>query len=288
VHGLLLAVFMVHKLFVDKGRHMDRHVASPTHADVELFQKIKSLTTVDDRKSLLSIQEAVRDRHGEYNYLEIGSHKGGSLQPHLVDPSCVKIYSIDKRPLLQPDERGPLYPYPNNSTQAMLKSLEEIDREAVSKIEYFDGDISDISPGFIVQRPELCFIDGEHTRSAVTSDFEHCMRYMASNGVIILHDANIIFRAILDLQKQLKRKKIMHVSFAMRSAIYIFDFGTPSILGNKWVQQQLLSSYGIRCLFYQMGLLASKGYYWLRNFVKRTLRFRTYKIPGYECGKSKS
>jgi hypothetical protein len=91
--------------------------------DLALFEKISSQTTEDDKRSLLAIQNATREIYPNYNYLEIGSHLGGSIQPHLVDEKCAKIYSIDKRPLVQPDERGVNYGYPENSTQRMLDLL---------------------------------------------------------------------------------------------------------------------------------------------------------------------
>src|SRR4051812_12044666 len=83
--------------------------------DLSLFDVIPSQSTSDDKGSLLALQLAVRDAVGEYTYLEIGSYLGGSIQPHLLDPECRKIYSIDKRPRSQPDERGIDYIYENNS-----------------------------------------------------------------------------------------------------------------------------------------------------------------------------
>ena len=53
--------------------------------DLSLFGRILSQTTDDDRRSLLAVQRAVAKAHRTYTYLEIGSHMGGSIQPHLVD-----------------------------------------------------------------------------------------------------------------------------------------------------------------------------------------------------------
>jgi len=67
--------------------------------DINLFNEISSETSPADKFSLLAIQNALRQRKRSYVYLEIGSHLGGTIQPHLMDPQCQKIYSIDKRPL---------------------------------------------------------------------------------------------------------------------------------------------------------------------------------------------
>ena len=55
--------------------------------DLSLFSHVASQTTVEDQRSLLAIQAAIRRSFPAYVYLEIGSHKGGSIQPHVVDPS---------------------------------------------------------------------------------------------------------------------------------------------------------------------------------------------------------
>ena len=69
--------------------------------DLGLFAQITSQSTESDKRSLLAVQDAVREivgPEGKYNYLEIGSYLGGSIQPHLIDQRCERIFSIDKRP----------------------------------------------------------------------------------------------------------------------------------------------------------------------------------------------
>jgi|TARA_Y100000310_G_scaffold9823_1_gene10549 hypothetical protein len=90
--------------------------------DTSLFSSIVSETTEADRQSLLALQSCLKARAG-YVYMEIGSHLGGTIQPYYLDPSCAKIYSIDKRPLVQPDERGVEFHYPDNSSSRMLEGL---------------------------------------------------------------------------------------------------------------------------------------------------------------------
>src|SRR5688572_15401322 len=129
--------------------------------DLSLFDKIPSQSTEHDKQSFLAIQLAVRNLRPGYKYLEIGSYLGGSIQPHLVDESCAHIYSIDKRPLQQPDARGFDYTYQNNSTARMLEQLREVAPERMDKITTIDGDSSSISPSEIPAKIDLCFIDGE-------------------------------------------------------------------------------------------------------------------------------
>lgn len=110
--------------------------------DLSLFEKIESETSTEDRRSLLAVQRATTRRHERYVYLEIGSHIGGSIQPHLVDSRCKRIYSIDPRPSQQPDDRSEVgvCNYENNSTDRMIELLRAFAPNAVSKIQCFDMD----------------------------------------------------------------------------------------------------------------------------------------------------
>jgi hypothetical protein len=189
--------------------------------DIALFSQILSQTTDADKRSLLAAQVCTREYVDQYVYLEIGSHLGGSIQPHLLDPKCRKIYSIDKRPAAQPDERGSRYEYPDNSTERMLSLLAMVDPERVEKIECIDGDTKSISPSCIHDAPNLCFIDGEHTPAAVLADFDFCLKVCAVGATIVLHDAQIIFRGLRSVVSKLKRARREFSPHALSDAIYV-------------------------------------------------------------------
>lgn len=116
--------------------------------DVSLFEAVSSQSDAGDRRAWLAVQRSVR-RKLEYVYLEIGSHLGGSIQQHLVDPRCREIISIDKRPLSQPDDRGQFFAYEGNSTARMLDNLRGVSAAQVEKIRCFDADARDIDPSTI-------------------------------------------------------------------------------------------------------------------------------------------
>ena len=125
--------------------------------DLRLFEKISSQTSDGDKRSLLAIQRGLRALADGYVYLEIGSYLGGSLQPHLLDERCRHIYSIDKRPLSQPDARGINYVYQHNSTARMLENLRGVDSAAVAKIATIDNDAKNIGKERIERRPQYLF-----------------------------------------------------------------------------------------------------------------------------------
>ncbi len=175
--------------------------------DVSLFDAIDSQTHASERRSLLALQRATARRHPRYAYLEIGSHLGGSLQPHVLDRRCARIFSIDPRPAQQPDDRAPgcRIDYVDNSTQRMLGLLGALAPEGVAKVQCFETDSARMDPAGIGAAPQLAFIDGEHTRGAALADFRFCSSVIAKDGVIAFHDFDYIHPAILEICAALRR-----------------------------------------------------------------------------------
>lgn len=185
---------------IDFGRRLEA-------LDLSLFDGIDTQSNAGDRRSWLAVQRSVRVPSG-YTYLEIGSHLGGSIQQHVVDPLCRRIISIDKRPIHVPDDRGPLVNYPENSTAHMMDNLRKVTPNNLDKIICFDCDSKDIDTSLIPEPPDYCFIDGEHTRTAVLSDFEFCLRVCAPNAVICFHDAAVIRGALEEILSSLRGRGI--------------------------------------------------------------------------------
>jgi hypothetical protein len=200
------------------GKGFEDRIAS---LDVSLFSAIPSQSSEGDRRSLLATQASVRTAVDRYVYLEIGSHLGGSIQPHLLDPKCIKIYSIDKRPSSQPDERGGLFDYPGNSTERMLSLLTAIDSTGVQKVECFDSDSRSTPTSRLKLRPNLCFIDGEHTPSAVVADFEFCLSVCAPGATIAFHDADIVFRGLRSAIATLNELRRPFTAHRLSDAVYV-------------------------------------------------------------------
>ncbi len=156
--------------------------------DVGLFSKIHSQTSLEDKKSLLAIQDYAHTFYGSYVYLEIGSYLGGSLQPHVADQKCMRIYSIDKRPILCADnrfEKG--HAFQADTKAQMMANLSSITPD-LSKLRIYDMDASQLPVAQINPKPNVCFIDGEHTDKAVLSDFKICQNVLADNADIVINE----------------------------------------------------------------------------------------------------
>ena len=236
--------------------------------DIKLFEKIQSQSTDNDKQTLLACQLAVRNLLPKYNYLEIGSYLGGSVQPHLLDEKCALIYSIDKRPLQQPDERGVSYTYLNNSTQRMLELLREV--APIDKIRTIDGDTRrDVKPSQITEKIQLCFIDGEHTDDAVISDFKFCLSVLDENGAILFHDAVITYNGIADCVKYLQDNQIKFRAYSLPDIFFVIEIGDFPLHKSEPITKRLLNNHG--AFLYQMQY---NDYY--RQFANKT-PFRFYR-----------
>ncbi len=197
--------------------------------DASLFDAIESQTSVDDRMSLLGLQSAVARGFSMYAYLEIGSHLGGSIQPHLLDSRCRKIYSIDPRPPRMPDNRGIDCEFPDNSTQRMLANLGAIDGGDLLKVRCFESDVSKVDRREINDPPHLCFIDGEHTTKAVASDFQFCRQVCHPDGVVAFHDASILVLALKRILRDLRRQGVAFRAGRLPWEVFFIAFGDSPV-----------------------------------------------------------
>jgi hypothetical protein len=202
--------------------------------DVRLLDPVESQTTAGDRKALLAVQRGLRTAR-TYRYLEIGSHLGGSVQQHLIDPRCESIVSIDKRPACQADDRGSIAVYEANSTARMLANLRGVDAASIGKITCFDDDASSVDPSLLMAPPDFCFIDGEHTQSAVISDFRWCRTVCSADAAICFHDAWIVARALESIVGDLRREGVRFTAKKLGGSVFGIFLGDCPALKDPYI-----------------------------------------------------
>lgn len=253
--------------------------------DLSLFEKIPSQTSENDRRSLLALQEAVRERGPSYAYLEIGSHLGGTLQPFLPDKRCTHLFSIDSRPARQPDERGPSFEYRANSTAHMLALLGKVSPAGAAKVRCWDADARDVDPAAVVPRPALCFVDGEHTDRAVRDDAAFCVKVLAGSGVLAFHDAPVVYNGLHGLIEDLVRSGTPFVAYHLPDTVFVIELGDVPLHRSPAVARLLVHNH----TGYLASLRANDHY---RRFYNRPL-FRTLRrlkaallrlVPGSASG----
>jgi hypothetical protein len=209
--------------------------------DVSLFKAISSQTELGDRASLLALQSACGQRHGRYAFLEIGSHLGGSMQAFVRDDRVESVLSIDLRPELTPDDRGKNIPYRGNSTQRMLDLLATIPGADLTKLHTIDADTRALAPDGIPVRPQLCFIDGEHTYESCLADARFCRQVLAPDGAIAFHDAPIVFPAIATFLRELRREGIHVLAYPLPERMFVIELDNAE-LHRTAAMHRLLSS----------------------------------------------
>lgn len=171
-------------------------------SDTSLF-RVPTQTSHNDQVTLLMLQAAVGD-NTPYAYLEVGSHLGGSLCPHLLDPKCRLAISVDPRPSSQPDERGRRFDYLENSTARMVAELSaRIPAESIRKLVTFDCDASELGTRKLSEKVDIVLIDGEHTNRAAFRDFVSILPLVKNDAIIVFHDAQLIHDAIANIETML-------------------------------------------------------------------------------------
>jgi methyltransferase family protein len=244
--------------------------------DTSLFKGIEAELNEDDRKSLLAVQKSVRETRRAYCYLEIGSHLGGSIQPHMLDHTCAKIFSIDKRPVLVPDNRGAPIEYSSNSTSRMLELLQNISPEGIKKIVCFDSESESIRRELITEQPDICFIDGEHTDRAVVSDFEFCSSVIHRDGVICFHDSQLVLGGLSTIIRGLRRKKTRFNFLKLTGGVSVIALNDSQLISSSAIQELTWSGWRYFASYYRLSN-AQKKYFnhsainTIRPSVKATL-----------------
>ncbi len=213
-----------------------------TSLDLSLFEKIPSQTSDEDRTSLLSLQSALRNRLQSYTYLEVGSYHGGSIQPHLLDPKCDRIYSIDKRPVKQDDERG-RFGYDEGFTHVMMEKLSCVSPENIGKIQTFDMDASELPPDAISKPPDLVFIDGEHTDAAVISDFNAVRPVIKGPCAVVFHDCHIVFSGISDIITALESSGTRFKAYTLPEFIFVIELEGFDLHQDAMIHELLVDNY---------------------------------------------
>ncbi|WP_161633526.1 class I SAM-dependent methyltransferase [Mesorhizobium erdmanii] len=194
--------------------------------DIAVFQ-VKTESTLSDRKSFLRVQNVTRSVLGHYVYLEVGSHLGGSLFPHLIDPACEAAISVDPRPPAQPDERSQVFHYPENSAARMIAGLSDwLPPAAMAKLTTIDSDVSDLRPDAVDFKATLALIDGEHTNRACFSDFVGVLPLMNPDCIISFHDANLIADAIVNAERFLDHLGITYETVFLPDTVAVVGLGS--------------------------------------------------------------
>ena len=209
--------------------------------DPTLFDSIESLTWDWDRRALLALHEAAATRLGSFNYLEIGSYRGGSLQVVMQDPRCAHVLSIDSRPASTPDKRTGTWSYGQQSTAEMVAALRGLPSADMSKLTTFEDGTDVLRPDHLPLKADYCFVDGEHTDEAVLRDARFCEAALGGTGMIAFHDSGVIEPAIRAFLKEAWPR--ISYALAFTGPVFALELGDRRILRSAVVDRGIASTW---------------------------------------------
>jgi Methyltransferase domain len=222
---------------VDDTEDFERRIA---RLDTTLFAGVDGRSSEDDRTSWLALQRAVREAEPRFAYLEVGSYLGGSIQQYLLDPKCSRIYSIDKRPATVPGARDKAGRRKENSTENMVENLRAVAPGELHKLVCFDTDARHVDPALIVEAPDLCFIDGEHTDHAALSDFLFCLGVCTREATIYFHNESWIREGIRECLSYLKNENRPCNAYKLPGSTFAIAIGGSPVGSDQRVAEMAL------------------------------------------------
>lgn len=219
--------------------------------DATLFASIESQTTAWDRRALLALHEASATKLGLFNYLEIGSFRGGSLQVVMQDPRCKRVISIDSRGTTVPDKRTGAWTYEQQDVAEMTASLSRLPAADMSKLTAFDVGTEALRPGQVPVKSDFCFIDGEHTDQAVTRDARFCCATLRGSGIIAFHDCELVKPAIHDFLREAWHDVSYALAFTRSTStvgggVFALELGDLGILRSPVIDRAIASGWHSR------------------------------------------
>jgi hypothetical protein len=194
--------------------------------DLSLFKTVESQTSEDDRRSFLALHSAFRQwKGGKFTFLEIGSFKGGSLQSYVADPACTKVISIDPRPKWVPDAREKGGDYSHVTTQHMLDLLAKVPGADVKKVIPIEKGTESLKQSELPFQPDFCFIDGEHTDTAMLRDARFCLNAVAPDSALAFHDGDIIYLGLDAFIHELQASGREFRAYNLPSSVFVIELG---------------------------------------------------------------
>ena len=138
----------------------------------------------------------------------------------------------------------------------MLAGLRQIPGADVSKIKTFETTAAKLNGKMIGARPQLCFIDGEHTDEAALVDARFCLSVLAENGAIAFHDANMIYGGLRTLLAELAASGCLLRAQMLPDSIFLIEVGAVDFCESEPLRGRVRENYKA----YLAGMFANDFY----------------------------
>jgi hypothetical protein len=125
----------------------------------------------------------------------------------------------------------------------MLDSLGGVSPAQVGKVTTFDSDAGDLNPSALPFRPDVCFIDGEHTDKAVVQDFTWCLSVVTTPGLIYFHDSNVVFRGLSSILQRLTESGVTFHAYNLPTSVFVIELGGLDIHKERHILELLVDNH---------------------------------------------
>jgi hypothetical protein len=115
----------------------------------------------------------------------------------------------------------------------MLALLAGVPGADLGKIETVELGTESIDPE-TVERPDLCFVDGEHTGEAALRDAHFCREAIRGRGVIAFHDFWIVAPAVLRFLRETPRSR----GYFLRNTVFVVEIGDATVFTDFRIRSQ--------------------------------------------------
>jgi hypothetical protein len=137
----------------------------------------------------------------------------------------------------------------------MRERLRGLDAAQAAKVVCFESDASRVDPTRIDPRPDVAFIDGEHTRRAVLSDYAFCRTVLSPAGTILFDDFPIVYPAVIPIVRSLRASGETFSAFRLDGKVFgiFLDPGRaardPHLSKCRERRRFTLARYALKALF---------------------------------------
>ena len=146
----------------------------------------------------------------------------------------------------------------------------------VKAAKHGDYYIAQLDTKTITDRPQVVFVDGEHTTRAVLSDFQFCSNVISKDGTILFHDFWFIYPAIYRICKSLHKQRLSFITFKLDDSVFGIFFDSDVVRSDPYLASLYTRNKNFLLRFRLKVMLRSvlPGPVWealrgLRNLMKR-------------------
>lgn len=146
----------------------------------------------------------------------------------------------------------------------MLDNLKHIYAPGLEKIICFDDDGSNIDAESISPKPQLCFIDGEHTDEACFNDFLFCLKVLEHDGLLVFHDAPVVYNGLSRIVSYLDEHHVRFHAYNLPDTVFVIEINEFAIHKLPFIHGMLIDNH----VGYLMSLRYNDHY---RRFANKRL-----------------